>query len=198
MSCLVLLVRHAAHGDVGQILTGRLPGRDLTPAGRAQAERLADRLATTPISRVLASPRARTQQTAAAVAARHGIAVETEDALDEIDFGSWAGCRFEQLDADPAWRAWNATRGLATTPAGDTMLAVQHRTRALIRGLAGERIVLVTHADVIRAIVADHLGLAVDNWARLEISPASVTTLAIGTASATLLGLNEGASPGWS
>ncbi len=194
-----MLVRHASHGDVGEVLTGRLPGRDLTPSGQAEAARAADRLAVVPIGRVLSSPRARAQQTADAIAARHGLAVEIEAALDEIDFGRWAGCRFEALDADPEWRAWNVARGLAATPAGDTMLAVQHRTRALIRALAraGGRVVLVSHADVIRAIVADHLGLAIDNWARLEISPASVTTLAIGTASATLIGFNEGADSVW-
>ena len=194
-----MLVRHASHGDVGEVLTGHLPGRDLTPEGRAQAELLAGRLASVRVGRVLSSPRARAQQTAAAIATLQGMSVETEAALDEIDFGDWAGQRFVTLDADPAWRAWNATRGLAATPAGDTMLAVQHRTRTLLRGLAaaGGRIVLVSHADVIRAIVADHLGMTIDNWARLEISPASVTTLAIGTASATLLGLNEGADQAW-
>lgn len=189
-----MLVRHASHGDVGHVLTGRLPGRDLTPDGVAEAERAAARILAA--DRVLSSPRARAQQTARAIAGRHGCAVETEAALDEIDFGHWAGCRFDALDADPDWRAWNAARGLAATPAGDTMLAVQHRTRALIRTLAG-RVVLVSHADVIRAVVCDHLGLAVDNFARIEISPACVTTLAIGTASATLRGLNEGASPAW-
>ncbi len=195
-----MLVRHASHGDVGDVLTGRLAGRNLTPDGQAQAERLADRLASRPFDRVLSSPRERAQQTACAIAARRDLAVETEPALDEIDFGHWAGQRFEALEADPAWRTWNAARGLAATPAGDTMLAVQHRTRALISGLAatGGRIVLVSHADVIRAVVADHLGLSIDNWARLEIAPASVTTLSIGTASATLRGLNEGASTAWS
>ena len=193
---IVSLVRHATHGDVGQVLTGRLPGRPLTSEGEAQAACVAARLAAVRVTRVLSSPRERAQATAAAIAARHGLPVETEAALDEIDFGTWAGRRFEELDADPAWQAWNGARGLAATPAGDTMLAVQHRARALIRGLEG-RVVLVSHADVIRAIVADHLGLAIDNWARIEISPASITTLEIGTACATLLGLNEGVSAAW-
>ena len=198
----MLIVRHAAHDDVGQVLTGRASGRALTADGAAQAAALAERLAATRVARVLSSPRARAQATALPIAARQALTVETDAALDEIDFGAWTGRRFDALDADPAWRAWNATRGLAATPAGDTMLAAQHRTRALVRALGrthdDARVVLVTHADVIRAIVCDHLGLAVDQWSRLAIAPASVTTLAIGEASATLLGLNEGASPAWS
>jgi broad specificity phosphatase PhoE len=192
----LLLVRHASHGDADRVLTGRIEGRGLTEAGRAEAARLARALAGCGIGRVLSSPRARARETAAMVAAALGnVAVETADEIDEIDFGRWAGQSFAALEDDPDWRRWNAARGLWQTPAGDTMLAVQNRARTLIRRLRAEgtpsdRIVLVTHADVIRAIVCDQIGLAIDLGARLDVSRASVTTLFTDGEFAMLTGLN--------
>ena len=197
----LLLVRHASHGDADRVLTGRLAGRPLTEAGRAEAARLGRHLAKREVARLISSPQERAVETAAAIAAGRGIAVETEAAIDEIDFGRWAGCEFAALERDPAWRRWNAARGLVDTPAGDTMLAVQCRARTLIRRLlvahATDSVVLVTHADVIRAIVCDQIGLAIEMWARLEISRASVTTLFVDDDVAMLTGLNEKGDEEW-
>jgi broad specificity phosphatase PhoE len=191
------LVRHAAHDNVGGFLAGRMEGVRMGEAGRAQAGRLAERMRRESFERILASPRERTQETAAAIATASGIGpVETAPELDEVDFGSWSGRTFDDLNRDPLWRQWNTVRSLAHTAGGETMLDVQARIAGLMTRIAGDRaeggrVVLVTHADVIKSAVMLVLGMPVDAWARLEVAPASITTLVIGDWGATVHGLNE-------
>jgi broad specificity phosphatase PhoE len=190
-----LLLRHAAHDNVGGFLAGRMSGVVLGQAGRAQAERLARRLRLERIDAIFASPRERTQQTAQAVAAACGIPTTTAEELDEIDFGRWSGQDFEALQQDPLWQRWNAVRSLTRTPGGETMLDVQRRVLGLMERLVEERggqcVALVSHADVIKTVVLHHLGLGIDAWPRFDIAPASITRLVIGEWGARLLGLNE-------
>jgi broad specificity phosphatase PhoE len=189
------LVRHAAHDNVGGFLAGRRPGISLGEAGRAQARRVAERLRRETFEAIHASPRERAAETAAAIAAVSHVPVERADELDEIDFGNWSGRTFDDLEDDPAWRQWNAQRSLAQTPAGDTMLAVESRIVGLMRRLANRHpdgaLVLVSHADVIRAGVSYLLGLPIDAWPRFDIGPGSVSTLILGDWGARLLTLNE-------
>ncbi len=195
MTLVVHLVRHAAHGLLGRTLTGRMPGVSLSPEGRAQAERLAARLAGEPIRAVLTSPLERARETAEPIAAALGLESRVEPALNEIDFGEWTGRSFDALEDDPAWRRWNAARGLARPPGGETMLAVQARMRDHIDGLRTEhpdgQVALVSHCDVIRATLLLYLGLPVDAYDRIAVDPASVSTVAIGDWGARVLSLNE-------
>lgn len=200
MTAMMILVRHAAHDDVGAFLAGRLPGIRLGEAGRAQAERLADRLAHEPFDAIHASPRERTQETAAAVAARrNGMPVTISAALDEIDFGAWSGRPFDALNQDPEWRRWNAARSLARTPAGEGMRDVTERVMGLIEGLASAHpngaVVLVSHADVIRAALLHVLGLPVDAWPRIDIAPASISKIAFDPWGAQVILMNERVDP---
>jgi broad specificity phosphatase PhoE len=190
-----LLLRHAAHDNVDGFLAGRMTGVVLGEAGRAQAERLARRLRLERIDAVFASPRERAQQTAQAVAAACGLPMATAEELDEIDFGRWSGQDFEALQQDALWQRWNAVRSLIRTPGGETMLDVQRRVLGLMERLVdehhGRSVAMVSHADVIKAVVLHHLGLAIDAWPRFDIAPASITRLVIGDWGARLLGLNE-------
>lgn len=196
MTVTVFLVRHAAHDNVGNFLAGRSAGISLGEAGRAQAERLGQRMRGENISDIYTSPRERTQETAAAIASACGLrSPEVADALDEVDFGDWSGKTFDVLDGDPLWRRWNALRSLSRTPAGETMLDVQARVVRLIdtlsRGTGDGRVALVSHADVIKAAVSHVLGLPIDAWPRFDVAPASITTLVIGDWGAKLITLNE-------
>jgi broad specificity phosphatase PhoE len=189
------LVRHAAHDNVGGFLAGRTPGVTLGSDGRAQALRLAERMKRETFSAIFASPRERAAETAAAISVAAHVPVERADELDEIDFGKWAGKDFATLNGDPAWRRWNEVRSLSRTPGGETMLDVERRAVDFIARL-GMRfpdgaLVLVSHADVIRAAVGHVLGLATDLWQRFDIGPGSITTLIVGEWGARLLGLNE-------
>lgn len=196
MTTTFFLVRHAAHDNVGGFLAGRTEGIRLGPEGRAQAQRLGRRMVQEQFDAICASPRERAQETAAAIAEASGeMDVVTDASLDEVDFGSWQNRSFEDLNADAGWQRWNAARSLAATPAGGTMLDVQHRIVTAMLRLAGEdrdgRIVLVSHADVIRMAVAYVLGLPIDAWPRFEISPASITTVVLGPWGGKVLTLNE-------
>jgi broad specificity phosphatase PhoE len=196
VTATIFMVRHAAHDDVGKYLAGRAPAVNLGPNGLAQAERLGARMQRENFEVIIASPRERTQQTAAAIAAAHtDIAIETVEALDEVDFGHWSGSTFDALNKQDAWLKWNSMRSMAATPTGETMLDVQRRALGVLRRFAfreGDmRLVAVTHGDVIKAFVSYVLGLPVDAWPRFEISPASITTIVVGDWGGKVVTLNE-------
>lgn len=194
-----LLVRHAPHALQGRTLVGRTDV-PLSDEGTRAAASLADRLAGEPLAAIQSSPRARTRATAAAIAERHGLAVETAADLDEIDFGAWTGQAFDALEPDPGWRSWNAWRTGSRTPGGETMAEVQLR---LLRHLETVRarwpdatVALVSHGDPIRAVLAFWLGIPLDLAHRLEIDPASVSRMELFPWGPRVLSVNETLRPG--
>lgn len=195
MTATILLVRHAAHTDLGRILSGRAGDVPLSASGADQAHRLADRLAREPLDRLQSSPVARAQDTASAIGTGRRLPVEQVAALDEIDFGEWTGRPFTELERDPRWREWNARRSLAAAPGGEAMAAVQQRVLAHLREAAQEAagmvVAMVSHADVIRAAVAGILGLSLDRILSFDVDPASITRVAAGAWGERLLSLNE-------
>ncbi|MFL5011000.1 histidine phosphatase family protein [Rhizobium sp.] len=196
MTVTFFLVRHAAHDNVGNFLAGCTAGISLGEAGRSQVQRLGQRLRREDITEIYTSPRERTRETAEGIASACGLSLpQTDNALDEVNFGDWSGKTFEALNDDPLWRRWNTTRSLTRTPGGETMLDVQTRIFGLMETLASggdkNRIALVSHADVIKAGVSHVLGLPIDAWPRFDIAPASVTTVVIGDWGAKVMTLNE-------
>jgi probable phosphoglycerate mutase len=172
-----------------------MPGVRLGPRGREQAERLAERLSRESIASVHTSPLERARETAEPIAARVDRPLEIDEGLQEIAFGAWSGRSFEELDRDPAWRTWNAARSVSRPPGGETMLEAQARIVAAMERLReshrGRCLVLVSHADVIKAALLYHLGLPIDAYARFDIEPASISTLAVGDWGAKVIRLNE-------
>jgi ribonuclease H / adenosylcobalamin/alpha-ribazole phosphatase len=178
MSVLVGLVRHGAHNDLGTWLSGRTRDIALNAAGRNETVALTQRLARRGVTAIATSPRRRTVETAAILGQGLGLTPVPAGALDEIDFGAWSGARFSDLDGDPAWRHWNAARGTAPTPGGETMAQAVARAMAHLDELAQQGdgpILCVSHCDVIRGVIAHALGLSLDNILRFEIAPASVS-----------------------
>ncbi len=164
----------------------------LSAAGRAEATWLAERLADTPLAAVHSSPRRRARETAEIVAARHGLAVEVHDALDEIDFGAWAGLSFDALDEDPAWRRWNMARGSAATPGGEDMTRATARAVRHVEAIGADGPALcVSHCDIIRGVVAHYLGLDGDRLLAFDVDPASLTVLSLHGGGGRLVTLNE-------
>lgn len=195
MTTTIFLVRHAAHELLGRVLTGRIAGVRLGAEGIRQSAGLADRLAGAPISVVQTSPLERAKETAEPIAARLGLRPETNQAITEIDYGAWSGLSFEALDQDTRWADWNRAKSVQRPPGGESLLEVQCRAVAAVARVAQEypdrAAVLVSHGDVIKAILAYYLGVAIDGLLRFEISPASVSTIALGDWGAKVLAVNE-------
>lgn len=195
MTTTLLLIRHAAHAELGRVLSGRRRDLALSPKGIEQARIVADLLGVEPIAAVYASPRERAWYTARAIAEQHEQKVVTADWLDEIDFGDWSGRSFDELEGDPAWDLWNAARGSARPPGGESMGEAVER---VVEGIGqilldhpDRTIVAVTHCDIIRGIIAYYLGLSLDNLLRFDIDPASVSRLAIGPWGGRVMTVNE-------
>jgi len=190
----IFLLRHAAHDRVSTLLCGRMPGVALGAAGQAQAQRLARRLSREQISGLHTSPVQRCHETALAISAALNLPIVQAPAFAEIDFGSWTGQPFTALEADSRWRSWNTTRDTARAPDGESMREAQARAVAgivALRGGAAGGIAIVTHADVIKAVVAHFLGLPLQAYERFEIAPASITTLVAWEGGGKILGLND-------
>ena len=195
MTATILLIRHAAHVELGRTLTGRRRDIALSAEGLEQVEIVADLLAVEPLAAVYSSPRERAYYTARAIAEAHELKVGIVDALDEIDFGDWTGVAFNRLEGDPAWCAWNEARETARPPGGESMAEAVARTAAALEAIAGEHaggtVACISHCDIIRGAVAHYLGLPLGHMLRFDIDPASVSRLALGSWGARILSLNE-------
>jgi ribonuclease H / adenosylcobalamin/alpha-ribazole phosphatase len=181
---VVYLVRHGANDTLGQTIAGRAPGVSLNEEGRRQAERLAEHFAGADVTAIHSSPLERARETAEPIARRLGLPVEIAPGLDEIDCGEWTGASLQELDRRADWRRWNSLRGSGRAPGGESMLEVQTRMVGHIERLAAGRddgrYVLVGHGDPIKSAIFLYLGLPIDFVHRVEISPASVSALAVG------------------
>lgn len=192
---VIHLVRHGMTEAVGRRLCGREAGWSLTAEGRTQAEALKNRFGAQPVAAVYASPLERAQQTATPIARARSLGVRTHEALNEIDFGDWSGCDFDALAILPDWRRWNEARSTFRPPNGEGMAEVQTRMRAFMdearHAHPEAAIVAVSHADVIKALVCQILGLSTERHAAFEISPGSVTTVVAADSGLKLHSLNE-------
>lgn len=193
------MVRHATCAHIDDTLLGRMVDMPLDENGRRQAGALAARLRREAPLRVECSPRLRTLQTAQAIADGAGCEVRIAPPLDELDFGRWAGRTFAQLEHDRGWRCWNENRERARTPAGVGIRTLQHAIERYLAALAatcaGAKLVLVTHAEIIRSLVLHGLGAPVSDYARFAIDPASVTRLSLDAEGVRVEAVNESASP---
>jgi broad specificity phosphatase PhoE len=200
MSCAVssgtvFLVRHARHSVVDQILVGRGQDVQLSDDGRQETGELARWFSDKRVNVVQSSPRRRARETAEPLAATLGTTAEIEQALDEIDFGRWTGLSFEELAPDPHWRSWNAARSTTRPPDGETMAEAQTRIVGHIervgRRLGREHAIMVSHCDVIRAALLHVLNWPIDAWHQIDIEPASVSTIVIGSRGLSIGDINQ-------
>lgn len=189
------LIRHASCDGLGQTLWGRTPGICLNENGRVQAERLADRFKNITLDAIYSSPLDRALQTATEIARNLNLELYRSEAANEIDFGEWTGQPFECLAADERWRHFNSHRSMTVIPGGESFLEVQNRIVKEVETLAAQhgtaRIAIVSHADVIRAAVAYFAAIPIDLIDRFEISPCSVSVVAVEDHNAMLLTINN-------
>ncbi|MFP3914484.1 MAG: MSMEG_4193 family putative phosphomutase [Actinomycetota bacterium] len=177
----LLLIRHAPTPETGTRLTGRLPGVSLDERGREIASHTAAHLSDLKLAAVYASPIERTWETAEIVAAPHQLEPLAEEDLLEVDYGRWSGRTLKSLSRLKSWWTVQVTPSRVTFPEGESLAAAQRRAVAACERLAarhGNRtIALVSHSDVIKAVVSHYLGQPLDLFQRIVVSPASVTVV---------------------
>jgi probable phosphomutase (TIGR03848 family) len=182
----VLLVRHGrtaanAHGG----LAGRSPV-PLDETGRAQAVALGERLRAVPLATVVTSPLPRCRQTVALALPQ--VPAVVEDRLTECGYGDWQGRPLKELTKDPLWSVVQLHPSAVTFPGpdGESMAAMSARAVAAVRewdatvaaGHGPHAVWLAcSHGDVIKAVVADALGLHLDQFQRIVVDPGSVTAI---------------------
>jgi len=193
---LVLLVRHGQTSTTGVILPGRAPGLHLSDDGRRQAEAVATRLAGIKhIAAVYASPLERARETAAAVARARHLAVRIERGLLECDFGEWTGGKLAQLGKKPEWQVIQRYPSGFRFPGGESFTEMQARITSplarLVERHRGNTIVVVSHADPIKAAVAHALGIHLDLFQRIVIATGSITAIAYRRESPAILTVNS-------
>ncbi|MFE6102546.1 histidine phosphatase family protein [Streptomyces laurentii] len=184
----LILVRHGrSTANTSGVLAGRTPGVALDERGTAQAAALPGRLARVPLAAVVSSPLQRCRETVRPLLdARPGLPLHVEDRINECDYGDWSGRKLAELMDEPLMKVVQAHASAAAFPGGESMRAMQaravdavHDWNARIEAEHGEdaAYVMCTHGDIVKALVADALGLHLDLFQRIQADPCSVTAI---------------------
>jgi broad specificity phosphatase PhoE len=196
-----LLIRHAHCDPLGQAIAGRAEGVHLNARGRREALALGQRLSPLELAAVYSSPLERAVETATPISESQGLPIEPAPGMIEVDFGEWTGRSLAELDGLPQWKAFNSFRSGTRIPGGECAAEVLARALAELQRIgrehpdAQELVAIVSHADVLRAVIAHFLGIPTDLYHRIELSPASVSVLALEPWGSRLLLLNS--TDGW-
>lgn len=177
----LLLIRHAPTSVTGRILIGRLPGYSLSEEGRGLADKLSGRLSEAGIRAVYTSPLERARETAETLARytrRHPI---DEPRLIEVDYGSWTGRSLSSLSRLKAWQTVRWNPSLVVFPSGESLVGMQARALAACTDIARRHrlhtVALVTHADIIKAVIAHFAGVPLDFYHRFAVASPSVSVI---------------------
>jgi len=181
----VILLRHGrTTANTGGVLAGWTPGIELDETGQAQVHAVAARLAPVPLAAIVSSPLERCVQTASAVAEGRELAVQTDDRLGEARYGDWTGRPLKELVKEPMWKVVQQHPSAAVFPGpeGEGLAQTQARAVAAVREwnakLGPEAVWLAcSHGDVIKAVLADALGLHLDAFQRIVVDPASISVI---------------------
>jgi probable phosphomutase (TIGR03848 family) len=180
----VVLVRHGLTHLTGPVLAGWTPGLHLDDRGRAQAAAVADRLRPLPLTAIVSSPLDRCLDTAEAVREGRDVELQVDDRLGECRYGDWTGRPLKELAKDPLWKVVQAHPSAAVFPGpeGEALRDTQARAVAAVRDWSSRlgpdaTWLACSHGDVIKAIVADAMGLHLDSFQRIVIDPCSVTVI---------------------
>jgi broad specificity phosphatase PhoE len=191
---LIYLVRH---GQTEWNRQRRVMGRlaiPLSEVGIQQIQRLAASLKSWPIEEVVSSPLVRATESAQIIATALGLPFEQIEGLTEVGVGKWEGRYWDELDSDPIMKEFDRTPSKTRAPGGENLREVQKRAvRAIEESLrkgTSSRILVVSHADTVRAIIAHYIKIGLDRSRQLQIDNASVSLLQINPERFRLLFLN--------
>ena len=181
----VILLRHGrTTANTGGVLAGWTPGVQLDETGQAQVRAVGERLAKVPLAAVVSSPLERCRQTVGAVVAGRELEPRTDDRLGEARYGDWTGRSIKELVKEPLWKVVQQHPSAAVFPGpeGEGLAQTQARAVAAVREwnayLGPDAVWLAcSHGDVIKAILADALGLHLDSFQRIVVDPASISAV---------------------
>jgi probable phosphoglycerate mutase len=193
----ILLIRHGDTDLSGRVVYGRMPGVHLNDQGRRQAEAaglaIRERYR---LSQVISSPLERALETAKFIAEPQNLGVSIEEAFNELDVGEWLGKSVAELQTLPEWTQYNRVRSLYSPPGGETLIDVQRRSWSALGQIVREQtegtVAVVTHGDVIRALLLLFMGAPLDHVLRLEAAPGSVSEILFGRGEPLVRIVNEG------
>jgi probable phosphomutase (TIGR03848 family) len=184
----VVLVRHGLTHMTGPRLAGWTPDVHLDERGLAQAKKVAERLAPLPLAAIVSSPLDRCLETAGAIAEGREQNVVVDERIGECKYGDWTGQELKVLMKDPLWKVVQAHPSAVVFPGpeGEALAETQSRAVASLREWdkkieaehGPEAVWLAcSHGDVIKALVADALGMHLDLFQRINVDPCSVTVI---------------------
>ena len=197
---LVLLVRHGQTPTTGKVLPGRAPGLHLVEAGEAQARAAGERIAALKkVDAVYASPLERARETAAPIGKAVGQRVHIDKGLQECDFGDWTGAELKALMKLPEWTTVQRSPSTFRFPNGESFTEMQTRIVSAVERICaahpGGTVVCVSHADPIKAAVAQAMGTHIDLFQRIVISTCSISAVAYHVSGPVVLTVNSTGGP---
>jgi probable phosphoglycerate mutase len=194
---IFLLVRHGENDYVKKgRLAGRLPNVHLNDHGKKQAQSLAEKLSSAPIKAIYSSPLERALETAQPIArALNNMEIVERPGLIEMDFGEWQDQKLKALARSKLWKLVQGAPSRMQFPGGETFASAQLRISQELVDISklhgnSDLVLCVSHSDVIKLAVAFFIGMPLDAFQRLQISPASLTVLHVGEGHGRLMSLN--------
>lgn len=186
MGTLILLRHGRSTANNAGLLAGRTPGVGLDELGLAQAKTLVERLAQLPLAAVVSSPLQRCRETVAPLARTCDLEVTIDDRFIEVDYGEWTGRELRKLGKEPLWKVVQTHPSAAVFPGGEGLAALQARAVAAVREWDAKLVaehgpqvlwLACTHGDVIKAVLADALGMHLDGFQRIVVNPGSISAV---------------------
>ena len=202
MSTIIFLRHGHSAANATDTLTGQLPGIGLSSTGKKQALALVDRIGKNRIDYLHVSPIERCQLTIdpwlRSKNSSSLLSMEIRDGLSEIDFGDWSGKKLSSLRRNPLWKDVQHHPSSVTFPGGESFRKAQKRAVAAVEqilSMKGDKThLVVSHSDTIKLVLVHHLGMKLDDFQKLNISPASFSILRTHKGSSSILAINNSQS----
>lgn len=195
----MLFVRHGLTPTTGKEMPAAGRGPELSEVGRQQAKEAGELIAEwapalAPLAALYTSPLARTRETAEIVGQAVGLEPQERETLADCDAGDWAGLPLKDLNRKPEWPTVVRYPSGFTFPGGESLAGMQSRAvgevKRLVAGHRARTVIVVSHADPIKGVLADALGLHLDLFQRISVSPASVSAVSYGALGPAVLLVN--------
>jgi broad specificity phosphatase PhoE len=195
----ILLIRHGETELTGRVLYGRMPGVHISAEGCRQARALSRGLKERyQVDEIISSPLERALETAQYLADTLNLPISTDEGIVELDYGHWMGLTFEEIRGSDEWQQYNRLRSVSSPPQGESMMQVQARAwtaleKILSRYAQHEQstVAVVSHGDVIRALLILLLGMPLDHIHRFEVSLASLSEVIFNDRYARIMRINQ-------